>query len=87
METIELISSSKVNFNQQNEKEATYAKKINKIETQINWKDKAENIIAKINAFNPKPGAWFLFKNERIKILKAKEVIKKETKEKYLIIN
>ena len=84
METIELISSSKVNFNQQNEKEATYAKKINKIETQINWKDKAENIIAKINAFNPKPGAWFLFKNERIKILKAKEVIKKGDEGKVL---
>ena len=84
METIELIFSSKVNFIQQNEKEATYAKKINKIETQINWKDKAENIIAKINAFNPKPGAWFLFKNERIKILKAKEVIKKGDEGKVL---
>ena len=84
METIELISSGKVNFNQQDEKEATYAKKINKIETQINWKDKAENIIAKINAFNPKPGAWFLFKNERIKILKAKEVIRKGEEGKVL---
>ena len=41
-----------------------------------NAKDKAENIIAKINAFNPKPGAWFLLKNERIKILKAREVTK-----------
>ena len=48
-----------MNFKKQNEKDATYAKKIDKIETQINWKDKAENIIAKINAFNPKPGAWF----------------------------
>ncbi len=76
-ESIELISSNKVNYNQQNEKDATYAKKINKIETRINWKDKAENIIAKINAFNPKPGAWFLFKNERIKILKAKEINQK----------
>ena len=76
-ESIELISSNKVNFNQQNEKDATYAKKINKVESRINWKDKAENIIAKINAFNPKPGAWFLLKDERIKILKAKEVIKK----------
>ncbi len=76
-ESIELISMNKVNFNQQNEKDATYAKKIDKIETRINWKDKAENIIAKINAFNPKPGAWFLFKNERIKILKAKEINQK----------
>ena len=77
IESIELISSGEVIFNKQNEKEITYAKKIEKFETRINWKDKAENIIAKINAFNPKPGAWFLVKNERIKILKAKEVIKK----------
>ena len=83
-ESIELISSSKVNFKQQNEKNATYAKKINKIETQINWKDKAENIIAKINAFNPKPGAWFLLKNERIKILKAKEITQKGEEGKVL---
>ena len=77
LESIELISSGKAFFIKQNEKEATYAKKIEKIETKINWKDTAENIIAKINAFNPKPGAWFLHKNERIKILKAKEITKK----------
>ncbi len=75
-DSIEQVSSGKAVFKKQNEKEATYAKKIEKTETKINWKDKAENIIAKINAFNPKPGAWFLFKNERIKILKAKEVVK-----------
>ncbi len=76
-ESIELISSGKSIFKVQNENEATHANKINKIETKINWKDKAENIIAKINAFNPKPGAWFSIKNERIKILKAIEVKKK----------
>ena len=83
-DSIELISSSEANFIKQNEENATYAKKINKIETQINWKDKAENIIAKINAFNPKPGAWFSQKNERIKILKAKEIIQKGEEGKIL---
>ena len=83
-DSIELISTGKVNFKKQNEKNATYAKKIDKIETQINWKDKAENIIAKINAFNPKPGAWFLLKNERIKILKAEEIIQKGEEGKVL---
>ena len=83
-DSIELISSNKAKFNQQNEKDATYAKKINKIETRINWNDKAENIIAKINAFNPKPGAWFLLKNERIKILKAKEINQKGEEGKVL---
>ena len=76
-DSIELILSGKAIFKKQNEKEASYAKKIDKIETRINWKDKAENIIAKINAFNPKPGAWFLLKNERVKILKAKEILQK----------
>ena len=75
-DSIEQVSLGKAVFKEQNEKEATYAKKIDKAETQINWRDKAENIIAKINAFNPKPGAWFLYKNERIKILKAKEIVK-----------
>ena len=76
-DSIELILSGKAIFKKQNEKEASYAKKIDKIETRINWKDKAENILAKINAFNPKPGAWFLLKNERVKILKAKEILQK----------
>ncbi len=77
LESIELISSGKAVFNKQNEREATYAKKIEKKETKINWKDTAEDIIAKVNAFNPKPGAWFLYKKERIKILKALEIKKK----------
>ena len=75
-ESIDLVSLKKANFIKQNEKEATYAKKIDKNESRINQSDKAENIIAKINAFNPKPGAWFSLKNDRIKILKAKEIIK-----------
>ncbi len=76
-DSIELVSLGKATFKKQIESQATYAKKIDKVETRINWQDKAENIIAKINAFNPKPGAWFLYKNERVKILKAKEVKKK----------
>ena len=47
------------------------------VEVEATDLDKAENIIAKINAFNPKPGAWFLLKNERVKILKAKEILQK----------
>ena len=69
-----MVIKGKAIFQKQKEKDATYAKKIEKKETKINWHDTAENIIAKINAFNPKPGAWFLFKNERIKIIKAQEV-------------
>ena len=35
------------------------------------------NIIAKINALYPNPGAWFQYKGSRLKIIKAIEVEKK----------
>lgn len=64
----------------QNDKFATYAKKIEKIEQKIIWEKKAFDINLQIRAFSPIPGAWTNIKNknERIKILKAK-VIKKPT--------
>ena len=45
--------------------------KIEKSEGKINWNNKAENIIGKINGLYPSPGAWFIYKGERFKILKA----------------
>ena len=54
---------------------STYAKN-SKEETKIDWNQSANNILAKINAFSPNPGAWFNFKNKRIKIIKADETEK-----------
>ena len=76
-DSIKMINTKKAIFKKQNEDEATYANKIDKVETKIDWNDKAKNVIAKINAFSPKPGAWFFMQNERIKILKAEEVEQK----------
>ena len=75
LDTLKLIESKKVDFTEQNESEATYAKKIEKTETKINWNDDAEKIVAKINAFSPNPGCWFEFNGNRVKIIKAKNVI------------
>ncbi len=76
-DSIDLITSKKIVFTKQEEAKASYAKKIEKYETKIIWKDTAEKVILKINAFNSKPGAWLSINNERFKILKAKEVEKK----------
>ena len=65
------ILENKIEFVEQNHQNATYAKKIEKIEGKINWNDDALKIIGKVNGLYPNPGAWFLFKNERYKILKA----------------
>ena len=71
LENIDDILEDKVTFYDQNNLEATYAKKILKSEGKINWNDTGEEIIGKINGLNPIPGAWFFFNGERYKILKA----------------
>ena len=68
---IENILQQKANFEEQDSSMATYAKKIQKIEGKINWKNGADEILAKINGLYPQPGAWFGFENNRHKILRA----------------
>ena len=76
LNSIKLIQDNKAVFIEQKESDATYAKKIEKNETKINWAESAKKIIAKINAFHPNPGCWFEIEDERIKIIKAKEIEK-----------
>ena len=77
IESLDLIEENKAVFKEQNENDATYAQKIDKNETKINWNKKAKEIIAKINGLYPQPGSWFLYKGIRLKINKAKEVLLK----------
>ena len=75
LDALELIKENKAKFISQNETEITYAKKIEKTEAKINWREDAQNILAKINALNPNPGCWFEIDGSRIKIIKAKKII------------
>ncbi len=58
----------------QEEEKATYAPKINKSESRINWNTPAVEVDRKIRAFCPYPGAWFQHKGRRIRILKGRAV-------------
>jgi methionyl-tRNA formyltransferase len=71
IENIDSIFEDKLIFKEQDDSKATYASKIKKLEGEILWNDNAENIIGKINGLYPSPGAFFIFKDERYKILKA----------------
>ena len=71
LDNVDDILEDKVKFTEQDHSKATFAKKIDKTEGQINWKDNAQIIIGKINGLFPFPGAFFKFKGERYKILKA----------------
>jgi len=74
LKSLDLIEKRNFKLIDQDESRATYAKKIDKKETKIEWNISAKNLIAKINGLSPYPGAWFNHKNSRIKILKAFEV-------------
>ena len=50
---------------------ATYAPKLDKAETRIDWTEPADLIEREVRAFAPFPGSWFELEGERIKLLRA----------------
>ena len=70
------LSQSETTLKKQEETGTTYAKKISKSESKINWETSANQILRVINASNPSPGAWFEYKGERIKIFEAQKIDK-----------
>ena len=77
LKSLEKLKTKKANFIEQDESVATYAKKIEKKESEINWNIPAKNLIAKINGLSPSPGVWFKHQKSRIKIIEAIEVDEK----------
>jgi len=71
LDNIDNILEDKAKFIDQDHSKATYASKIQKAEGEINWNDSAQKINGKINGLYPVPGAFFIHKGERYKILKG----------------
>ena len=74
IKSLNLIETNNFKLIDQDETKATYARKIDKKESKIDWNTPAKKLIAKINGLSPFPGAWFEHKKKRIKILVALEV-------------
>jgi methionyl-tRNA formyltransferase len=71
VETLKNLRNKKIELKKQDDNKATYAKKINKDETRINWDLEADKVIAHILGLSPNPGAWFEHKGCRFKVFKA----------------
>ncbi len=71
LDNVDNLLDDKAKFIDQDHSKATYANKIEKTEGEISWSDDAKKIIGKINGLHPVPGAFFNYKGERYKILKA----------------
>jgi methionyl-tRNA formyltransferase len=58
----------------QDEREATYAPKIDKAEARIDWSKPAELLEREVRAFAPFPGSWFQVDGERVKVTRARVI-------------
>ena len=73
------LERGSVDATPQSDNGVTYAKKIEKSETRINWTKSAQTLDCHIRGLSPAPGAWFEVKGERIKVLLAETVAGKGT--------
>ena len=71
IETLKKLSIEKIEFKKQDDSKVTYAKKISKDETRIDWNLEADKIVAHIHGLSPSPGAWFEHKGDRFKVFKV----------------
>ncbi len=67
------------NSQPQDHTQATYAEKLHKNSSHINWELDADIIVRKIHAFNPWPGAYSLFMHDKINIWEARVVVHEYT--------
>ena len=65
------LFADKIVMQDQNNKEATYAQKINSQMRKINFNLSTKEVLNQIRAYATNPGAWFFYNNERIKIISA----------------
>ncbi|MFO0388391.1 MAG: methionyl-tRNA formyltransferase [Alphaproteobacteria bacterium] len=63
----------------------TYAKKISKDECRIDWNKSATEIVNLIRGLSPSPGAHFMYKGEKIKVLNAEDSMMNLDKLEYSI--
>ena len=68
------IFEKNITLKKQDQNKITYAKKFTTEDRKINFNSSSDQVINHIRAHGPKPGSWFIYKGERIKVLKAKKI-------------
>ena len=74
MKTLPLLFQNKLIRKKQDESKVTYANKFLSEDRKINFYNSTDDVFNHIRAHGPKPGSWFTYKGERIKIIKAKKI-------------
>ena len=74
MKTLPLLFENKLIKKKQDESKVTYANKFISEDRKINFYNSSDDVYNHIRAHGPKPGSWFTYRGERIKIIKAKKI-------------
>lgn len=68
---LDRILSGRLQPQEQDESLATYAGKISSTDAKIDWALPAAEVVRRVRAYNPVPGAWFMMSDERVKCWRA----------------
>ena len=85
IKTLPLIFENNIIGKKQDENKVTFANKFLSKDRKINFHNSTADVYNHIRAHGPKPGSWFTYKGERIKIIKAKKT--KESGQSSTILN
>lgn len=71
LETLEAVADGSVSATPQPEQGVTYAAKLTKAEAELDFRQDASQLAARIRAFNPWPVAWCVLGDDRLRLLMA----------------
>lgn len=74
IQALKLFLSNKVKYEKQNTNKITYANKITPLEKKLNFFLTSDEVNNFIRAFSIVPGAYLIYKNKMIKIMKARVI-------------
>ncbi len=74
VETLALIQMGRVTPEPQDAARVTYAPKIDRDVTRVDWANDAHSVSRRIRAFDPVPGAWTTFEGRSVKLFGARPV-------------
>jgi len=80
IKTLTLMSKGRLRKSSQDDTKATYAPKIERNMSQVNWTQSAESISALIRALDPWPGAYTTFSGHDIKLFRSQVVSPHDSK-------
>jgi methionyl-tRNA formyltransferase len=74
LEALSQVSSGSARPQPQDHTRATYAPKIDKDMTRLNWERDATTLVLQVRAFDPSPGAWTTLNGNMLKLFGARAV-------------